>query len=87
LGGEHRVVVAVDEVMRDAGMVGLLGEDFVENFACLLLVGIGPVRGWRGRQESEGIKNRGFAIVGIALSTCCISFSYDRARVRYSTLS
>jgi hypothetical protein len=53
--------------MRHAGMVGLLGEDFLENFACLSLVGVSLVRGRRGGQEREGIKNRGFAIAGVTL--------------------
>src|SRR5713226_4078076 len=37
--GEHRIVVAMNDVMRDSGMVRLFLEDGLENLATLALIG------------------------------------------------
>ncbi len=41
--GQHRIVVAVDDVMRDARMMRLPGENWFQNLAALALVGKGFV--------------------------------------------
>jgi hypothetical protein len=64
---ERRDVVAVDQIMCDARMVRLLGEDRFEDRRRLLLVGEGLIGGKGIGIEGEGIEDRGLPVVGIIL--------------------
>ncbi len=58
-----RLVVAVDQVMRDSGMIGLGGEKFFENGGRLLAIGERRVMvRLRGKQR-ERVEDSGFVIV------------------------
>ena len=64
--GQGRIVIAVDDVVRDAGMVRLLGQDLLEDRARLQLIGVRLVGRRRRRVQRERIEHRGLAVVGIA---------------------
>src|SRR5215472_163682 len=66
LFGENRIVVAMDDVMRDAGMMRPLLENRFEDFAAAALIREGLVRFGSGDGKSEGVKNGSFVIVGIS---------------------
>ena len=63
---QGRIVVAVDDVVRGAGVLRLLREDPFEDRARLELVGVGLVGGRCGRVERQRVEDGGFPIVGIA---------------------
>ena len=65
--GDRRIVIEVDQVVRDAGMARLPLEDRLEDFRALELIGVGLV-GRRGADiERDGIEDLRFVVVGIAL--------------------
>src|SRR6266496_1794838 len=68
--GQNRVIVAMDDVMRHAGMVGLFGEDRLENLAALALVGQGLVRLGSCDVEAQRMENRRFRVLGISSLQC-----------------
>src|SRR5918994_138958 len=60
-------IIAMDQVMRDAGMVGLLSEYLFQDFRRFQLVRIGLI-GWKSSNiERERVEYRCFGIFGIAL--------------------
>src|SRR5262249_30896207 len=65
--GQRRRIVAVNEVMRDAGMIGHLGADRLENGGGLALICGGLVGGERRRLEGGPIENRRLAVLGEAV--------------------
>src|SRR5260370_30441942 len=65
--GEGRVVVAVDQVMRDAGVIRLRIEDRLEDLRGLPLVRVRLVGGPRGRVERESVEDGRLGVIGITL--------------------
>jgi hypothetical protein len=63
----RRPFVAVDQVVGHTRMVGLRGEDRLENHRGLELAGVGLVFQVRGDIERERIEDRGFLVLRIAL--------------------
>src|SRR6516164_8845793 len=66
LFGEHGIVVAVDQVMRDARMVWLLGQNRLQDFAALALVGKGSICLGSGNGEAERVEDGGLTVASIA---------------------
>src|SRR5712692_3877649 len=64
--GEHGIVVAMNDVVRDSRMVGLLLEDRLKNFATFALVREGLVGLRSGDSECQGVEDGGFAVLGIS---------------------
>ena len=65
--GNGRIVVEMDQVMRDAGMPRLALEDRLQNRRALELVGIGFVGGRRCDVECDGICDLRLIVLRIAL--------------------
>lgn len=63
--GEHGRIVAVDQVVRDAGMVRLLQVDRLEDCRRLELLGIGLVGGQRRGVEGQRVEHAGLAVVRV----------------------
>ena len=61
------IVVAVDQVVRYARMLGLLLEHLLQDRGRLELVGVGFIGELRGHVERQRIKNRRLRVVGITL--------------------
>ena len=64
-----RLVVAVDQIMRHARMIGLGGEELFKNRGCLFAVGECLVVVGLGGKQRERVESCGFVIVGIGLDT------------------
>src|SRR3989442_214116 len=64
--GDRRVIVAVDQIVRDTRMLRLRGEHLLEDPRGLELVGVRLVRRERGRVERQGVEDRRLAIVRVA---------------------
>src|SRR6267378_2638683 len=63
--GKHRIVVAMNDVVGDAGMMRLLLEDGLKNFATFALIRESLV-GFRGGDgQSQRMKDGGFAVRGV----------------------
>src|SRR5215475_13079503 len=86
--GQRWSVAAVDQIMSDARVVRLLGENRFEDRRRLLLVGKRFVGGRGDRIKGKCIKDRSLAVVGIILMKARCrdktrrSPRYNRARVR-----
>ena len=65
--GQGRVVVAVDQVMRDAGVIRLRSEDRLEDPRGVPLVRVRLVGGRRGRVERERVEDGRLGVIGITL--------------------
>src|SRR3989454_8313999 len=65
LRGQRSIVVAVNDVMGQTGVLGLFGKDFFQNRAGLLLVCISLIPGRRVGSHRQRVKNSGFAVFGI----------------------
>ena len=65
--GELRRVVAVDQVVHDAGMLRLLLPLLVENVRRLALLGVGLVGRQCRRVQRQRVEHAGLAVLGIAL--------------------
>src|SRR6185437_2302076 len=65
--GELWRVIAVDQVMYDAGVVRFLLPDFVEDLGRLFLVGKGLVGLERAGVQRRGIDAGGFGVIRVAL--------------------
>ena len=63
---QHRVVIAMDDVMRDTGMVRLLLEHRFEDFAASPLIRKRLVGFGRGDGERQRVENRSLVIVGVS---------------------
>ncbi len=63
--GEGWVVVGVDQVVRHAGMVGVLVEQRLQDLRRPQLVGIGPVRGVEVRRGDERVQDGRFHVLRI----------------------
>ena len=63
---QHRIVIAMNDVMRDAWMVRLLLENRLKNFAALALVGKCLVRLRRGDRQRQSVKNGRFTVARIS---------------------
>jgi hypothetical protein len=57
----------MDQVMRYAGVVGLLGEYLFQDFRSFQLIGVGLVGGKGSNIERQRVEYRRFSIFGIAL--------------------
>lgn len=80
--GQGWIVIAVDDVVRETGMIGLLGKNFLQDGAGLFLIGVGFVSYWRVGAEGQGVENLGFAILRVArLEVLHGLFIGQRARV------
>src|SRR5580692_3362709 len=64
---EPRLVIAMNEVVRDAGMVRFDSEEFFQDRGGLLAVGEGFVVVRFGGEQGERVENRRFVIVRIGL--------------------
>ena len=64
-GGDARIVVQMDQIMRDAGMLRLALEDRLEDGRPLELVGVGLVGGRRRDIERDRVEDLGFVVIGI----------------------
>ena len=64
--GQLRLVVGVNQIMRDSGMVGFAGKQRFENGGGLFAVGESLVVVRLGGEQRERVEYRGFVIVGIA---------------------
>lgn len=64
----------MDDVVRNAWMVGMLGEEGFEDFAATALICEGLVRFGRNDVERNRVKNGGFIIVRISGLQCCHPF-------------
>jgi len=64
--GDRGVVVAVDQVVRHAGMVRLLGKDLLQNSGGLELAGVRLVGRERSRVEGERVEDRCLPVIRIA---------------------
>src|SRR5216684_1455515 len=64
---QGRVVVVVDQVMRDAGVIRLRSEDRLEDLRGLPLVRVRLVGGRRGRVERESVEDGRLGVIGITL--------------------
>ena len=62
---DRGIVVAVDQIVGDARMLWLLGEDLLEHARGLQLVGVGLVRRQRGRVEGERVEDRRLTVLGV----------------------
>ena len=67
--GELGIVVAVNDVMRDAGVVGILRLQLFEDIGGLELLGIGLVGRVSRFVECQRIENRRLGVIGIARPT------------------
>src|SRR5712692_4653798 len=65
LFSQHGVVVAMNDVVGDTGMVGLLGENRFEYLAALTLIGKGLIGFGRRNGEREGVEDSSFTVIGI----------------------
>src|SRR6184192_1368062 len=63
--GQHWVVVSMDDVMSHPRMIGQLSEDFFQDRASFLLLGVAGVAWRRVRDYLQGIEKSRFAVVGI----------------------
>src|SRR5207302_10872091 len=63
--GQQGIVVAVDDVVGYARMLGLVGENRLEDFAALALIGKGLVGFGCGYGQGERVENGRLAVVGI----------------------
>ena len=63
--GERRKVVAVDDVVREAGMIRLAGDESFENRASLALLGERLVARRRGGGDRQRVEDRRFAVVRV----------------------
>ncbi len=68
-----RLVVTVNQVMRDAGMIGLGREELFEDRGRLLAVRERRVLVWLGGEQRKRVERRGFVIVGIVTYTFFIA--------------
>ena len=59
-------IVAVNQIMDDAGVIGLLSPNLVENLGRLALIGVGFVGRQRGCVQSQPVEHCGLAILGVA---------------------
>src|SRR5215467_14710497 len=66
LFSENRIVVAMNDVVRDARMVGILGEEGFEDFPAAALIRKGLVGFGSGDVQRDRMENGGFGIVGIS---------------------
>ena len=64
-GGQHFVVIAVDQVVRYAGMAGQFFQQRLQDLAALALVGIALVAARRRFIQRQRIKDRCFNVVRI----------------------
>ena len=64
---DRRIVVGVDQVMSDAGVIGLALEDRLQDRRGLELVRVGLVRRRRRHVQRQGIVHLRFVVVRIAL--------------------
>ena len=64
---ERRRVVAVNEVVRHAWMVWLLGEHRLEYRRRFLLIGVGLVGGERGRIQRKRVEDGRLPVLGVIL--------------------
>src|SRR2546430_395930 len=62
--GQHWVVVGMDDVMSHPRMIGQLREDFFQDRASFLLLGVAGVAWRRGRDYLQGIEKSRFAVLG-----------------------
>src|ERR1700733_12322287 len=60
-----RLVVAVNQIMRYAGMIGLGSEKLFQNCRGLLAVGEGRIFVWLRREQGERVERSRLVIVGI----------------------
>ena len=65
LGRERRDVVGVNDVVHEAGMIGLGRCQPFEDRARLQQVGVGPVGRIVGRHERHGVEGRSLGIIGV----------------------
>ena len=63
---EDRIVIAMDDVVGDAGMVGLLRENGLEDLTATAMIREGLVRLGSDDVKRECMKNRGLRIVGVS---------------------
>src|SRR5215475_12845478 len=64
---QRRVIVTVEQVVKDPWMVGDLAMELFQNFRALQFILEGPV-GWRTESAQRvGVKEFGFAVIGILL--------------------
>ena len=64
--GQRRVVVAVDDVVRGAGMIRLGGHDLLGQLSRFLLLGVGLVVRLRGGLQRERVEGHRLAVLRIA---------------------
>ena len=64
--GDRRVIVTVDEVVRDTRVLWLGGEDLLEDRRGLQLVGVRLVGRERRRVEGEGVEHRRLPVLRVA---------------------
>ena len=64
-GCKFRRIVAVDQIMDDAGVIWLLGPNLVEDLGRLALIGVGFVGRQRRCVQSQPVEHRGLAILGV----------------------
>ena len=68
--GQHRVVITVDQIVSDPGMVRLLLQDRFENFAAFPLVSQRFVRFRRRNVQHQRVADGGFAVVWVCGLHC-----------------
>ena len=62
---QHRIIVGMDDVVRETRMSRLLQEDRFENLGRLLLIRVSLVIGRSIRDQRQGIKDGRFAVLRI----------------------
>ena len=65
VGGERGDVVGVDDVVGEAGVIGIIDEEGFEDLTGLELAGVGFVSGRGGSGEGEGVEDCGFFVGGV----------------------
>ncbi len=63
--GQLRKVVGMDDVVREARMPGLLGQELLQKGARLDLVRVGLVAGWRRGQQGQAVEDRRFVVLRV----------------------
>src|SRR4051812_9892294 len=66
LGGDRRIVVEVNQVMRHARMIWLTPEDRFQQRTTLQLIGVGLVARRSRRVERQSVMYLGFVVVRVA---------------------
>jgi hypothetical protein len=57
----------MNQVMRQAGVLWQAAQEPLEDFSRSLLIGMGPIRWRRSRNQGESVEDLRFGIAGIAL--------------------